>query len=160
MINFKSHIDHRDYKGLSEKEYWEAIRLIYTSTEFGLLDVIGEVKMTMLFDNSKFRDSDMMMNENELHELENLPENVQIFRGISSDEQIDFDKHGHGFSWTLNRSIADFFANRQPFYYHCVLTAYVDSADIISLFNEKDEREVLVRPKDIAPFLIERWENE
>ena len=67
-----------------------------------------------------------------------LPDKVLIYRGADNPE------YEYGFSWTLDKNIAIWFANRhedrKPYVYECT----VDKRDLICYFEIRNEKEVIV----------------
>lgn len=78
--------------------------------------------------------------------IDKLPNCITIFRGmsVSEDESNDF-----GISWTLNRKVAESFANTYFHNYdtqgqkHIVKEIKISKTDIISYFNERKEEEII-----------------
>lgn len=72
--------------------------------------------------------------------FDNLPEQVTAYRGCHHAHWAD------GYSWTLDRSVAESFARRASYDAGCplVATATIPHECILAYFNEREEQEVVV----------------
>lgn len=78
-----------------------------------------------------------MMSEEEMQTLNNLPDKITIYRGIGSESNTK------GVSWSLDKSIAEWFSNRfQSDGY--VLTGQINKSDVLAYFNKRHEKEIVV----------------
>jgi hypothetical protein len=97
-----------------------------------------------------------MMNEEEQAKLASLSSEIRIYRGFrfKEDEYDGID----GFSWTLSRDRAIWFAKRFAGAFEDtpqIATAYVRKADVIAYLNGRGEDEILVLPTNLMK-IIER----
>jgi len=129
-------------------EYYEFLKDAWTQTEFPMqaYDTTEEA----LIEFYHFHEPQLMMNSEERELLENLPQQVTIYRGIRVDDELD--KENLGLSYTLFREKAEWFAKR---FAHnkdvtpVVIEATIDKDDILSVFLERQEDEVLVNPDKV-----------
>lgn len=104
-----------------------------------------------------------MMSEAERTALAELPDPVPVFRGFTRDGGE------RGFSWTLDRKRAEWFAlefhngPRMEMLFEDAAGGHprlavgcVAKRDLIALLLEREEREVLALPEDVAITVIER----
>lgn len=90
----------------------------------------------------KYADKQYLMTEEELDYYNNLPEEIIIFRGVQNKEYSD------GFSWTMNKEKAKWFANR----FDCdgvVYKAIANKRDILCYNNRRREQEIIVDYKKL-----------
>ncbi len=86
-----------------------------------------------------------MMTRVERAKLASLPERVAVWRGVSNAE------HAEGFSWTLSRRRAHWFAKRwalegtSPL----LLSGTVAKADVIAYLAKRGEREIVALPESV-----------
>lgn len=80
------------------------------------------------------------MSKGEQKKFNALPDKVIIYRGVNNP------KYKYGFSWTLDKRIAYWFANRyenkESYVYECT----VDKKDLICYFEIRNEKEVIIDP--------------
>lgn len=127
--------------------YWDLLGDIWTDTENAYQAY--EDWEWMLSSERPCRES--MMSEEEQKFLVGLPDEIEIYRGYNA--QADEEPHGglDGFSWTLDRQKAEWFAERfsshrgQAF----VATALVSKEDVIAYFNDRNESEIIVLPEHV-----------
>ena len=130
-----------------EKEKWDIIRTLLTDTEQGLLDTVGQDKLITLIEQGG--DPCLMMNDEELEEFHTLPDVIEIYRGVASEDDLNFDKYGHGIHWTKSFKTAEWFAERFQSKNRCILTGKVLKENVIAYFNEKNEDELLINPNKV-----------
>jgi len=131
-----------------DKKYYDFLKDAYMLTEFPMNGFSSYRDLLDLFyakDNPK-----LMMDKGELKLLNSLPKEVKIWRGVKVDDVLDDDNIG--LSFTLNKDKAIWFAERfsqegvsQPI----LIGAVVKKVDILSIFLNRDEEEVIVNPEDI-----------
>jgi len=89
------------------------------------------------------------MTKQELKIYNSLPENITIYRGMTTEELKSGD---FGISWTLSRERAEFFAfkygrnfstENKPKVVHQL---EVTKVEILAYFNERNEQEVICIP--------------
>lgn len=73
--------------------------------------------------------------------LPDFPKLVQVWRGVSGIQPAEASK---GFSWTINRDVACWFATRSKVSEPQVITATVHGEDILYFSNERKEYEVIL----------------
>ena len=103
-----------------------------------------------LFENRQSGRAEHIMNDAERKALADLPGVIQIYRGYRGPDW-------QGWSWTLDRERADWFARRptrdgQP----KIAVAQTRRADVIALLNGRNEREIVVDPHDVTNCRVER----
>lgn len=133
---------------VSVERLFEAINLVWTDTENAWEDediwIDIWLRVTWVWDRKartlKLRQRRRnVMSKDEREFFNRLPENLVLYRG--------FDQEGGwcGWSWTLDRSRAEWFARRYP---GCpqVATIEIPKVDVLAYFNERDEQEIVVHP--------------
>jgi hypothetical protein len=97
----------------------------------------------------------LMMDTDELGFYSQLPQEITIWRGIRVEEELD--EENIGFSFTLDKERAEWFAKRfsqdgrgTPM----LIEAKVDKDEILSVFLNRGEEEVLVSPDKIQVISI------
>ena len=78
-------------------------------------------------------------------QLSDLPEIVTIYRGGNS-ASTPFEQ---AYSWSLDINTANFFAGRRGTEEGYIVEAEISKNDIIDLFLDSDEQEIIVNPKDV-----------
>lgn len=87
-----------------------------------------------------------LMNEEDLNYFKKLPHEFTIYRGMSKEE---FNSKDFGFSWTLDRKIANFFANDYIHNYNkinesgLIYETRVQKKNVIAFFDERKEKEII-----------------
>jgi hypothetical protein len=88
----------------------------------------------------------LMMEDDEIHEYQQLPNEFKVYRGVcikKSDNEYDF----LGCSWTLNFDKAKWFSSRRGFNkdsYPLVFSLYIRKEDVLSYLSEREEEEILI----------------
>lgn len=98
--------------------------------------VDAETKETMLM-WLKAADKHSFMDEKEFEVYTKLPNKVTVYRGVQQNEEPI------GFSWSLKREVAEWFANRFN-QNGAVCQLEVDKKDIIAYIGKRNEFEVIV----------------
>jgi hypothetical protein len=130
----------------SDKEYWEQLRECYINSDNNFR-YLGEIKR--LF-NSKRNKREFIMSSAESEILNKLPNNITIYRGMTTIENESGD---YGISWTLNEDIANSFARTFIRNYetnhmtHMVKKMTVEKRNIVAYFDERSEEEVIYIPQ-------------
>jgi hypothetical protein len=122
--------------------YWHALRTAYTDTDnlYYYKDLIK-----IAFQREEPNRSELM-NPNELEFYNSLPEEVEIYRGLTIAEQ---NSKNFGVSWTLKKEVAEFFAYKYLRNFSTEAEAktvqhlIVNKKNIIAYFNGRDEHEVI-----------------
>jgi len=131
-----------------DKQYYNFLKDAYMMTEFPMNGFSNYRDLLDLFYARK--NSKLMLDEDELKLLNSLPNEVKIWRGVKVDDVLDDDNIG--LSFTLNKDKAIWFAERfaQAGVSQAILIeAVVKRDDILSIFLNRDEEEVIVNPEDI-----------
>ena len=130
---------------LNDKDYWRILADAYTGSD-NLYHLNEEVKEAFLEDRSE---REYLMNKKELKVYNSLPENVIIYRGMTTKELESGD---FGVSWTLSRERADYFAFTYGRNFSTdgipkvVHQLEVKKVEILAYFNERNEQEVIYIP--------------
>jgi hypothetical protein len=121
---------------LTDKEYWENLAHLYSLHDYEQLPF----KLYKSMFNADRPEKQYLMTDEERDFLNKLPEEVTIYRGMSKKE---FDSGEFGLSWTLDKSIADFFVGRV-------------------LYNEKEKvvKELIIPKDKITAYFDGRQESE
>ncbi len=153
-MNLKKLIEKPVFK--DEVEFWDILRTCLTETEEGLLDTVGQDKLLKLLEGTTKigGDPQLMMNAKELKGFYNLPDVINVYRGVASEEDLDFEKFGYGIHWTSKFATAEWFAERFESKNKCILTGKILKEDVIAFFNEKLESELLLNPNKIMGLSI------
>tara|TARA_B100002019_G_C21255291_1_gene593450 strand:+ start:1410 stop:1847 length:438 start_codon:yes stop_codon:yes gene_type:complete len=116
---------------LSEQEYVNVVKDWYTQTE------IVYQNLQLWIDTFKsIKNTKLLMDYDELNYFNNLPKKIVIYRGGVSKR---------GISWTLNKDIAEWFANR----FRAInkggqlFEKKVYKNDCIAYFNDREEEEII-----------------
>jgi len=131
-----------------DKQYYNFLKDAYMMTEFPMNGFSNYRDLLDLFYARK--NSKLMLDKDELELLNSLPNEVKIWRGVKVDDVLDDDNIG--LSFTLNKDKAIWFAERfaQAGVSQAILIeAVVKRDDILSIFLNRDEEEVIVNPEDI-----------
>lgn len=128
-----------------DAEFWELVGSIWVDTE-NLWQNYDEWHDVL---HAERGDRTAMMDDDERAALAALPDEVTIWRGYNADDEDD-ERH-IGFSWSLRRDCAEWFAER--FASHRgrarVLCARVRKADVVALFTGRGEDEIVVLPEHL-----------
>ena len=84
-----------------------------------------------------------MMTEEEQHAFGAMPDIIPVYRGQTRGEPI------HDFSWTLDITVANWFANRYNNPNPIVLQGVVQKTDVIAYLSRRNEFEILVFPDHV-----------
>jgi hypothetical protein len=131
MFDFISHI----YE-IPEPEYTEILKGIWISTEFPHQHPIP--KLVALFKRAQ---SDLLMDEDEKSIYTNLPEVVEVYRGLPDKKAKE-----RGLSWTTDLQKAKWFAKRFNGKECKVLKANINKKHIFLYTDARNERECIVNP--------------
>ena len=128
-----------------EEEYWEHIRCGYQSCELGVMNHMDkeDVMITLSGGDSDFTHSEMMMNEKEMKKLKSLDDEVTIYRGISTEDDLSLNEYDLGISWTLSKKKGEWFGNRFPDNKY-LLETNVEKRLILCYFNNMEEDEIII----------------
>ena len=138
---------------LSEKDYSEILMDCWTMEEFPSRD--KNVTIDEFVEFFEKMNIDYAMEEDERKVFDNLDEFVTIYRGTKS---INEDEFLYGLSWTLDVEQAKWFATRldeiegQSMLYKVV----VPREEIFVYTNDREENEVIINPRNLYKYDIER----
>ena len=118
----------------SKKEYWELISFLWTDTENVYENKDYWEQLLFL----EFSDSHLMMDEEDTKFFNELPSTITIYRGGVDDK---------GYSWTLDKEKAEWFANRFNFDYE-VFEKTINKSDVFAYLNDRNESEIIYRKDD------------
>lgn len=131
-----------------KKAYYEFLKEAWILTEFPMQSYCDYEDAVIDF--YYFDDPRLMMNEEEKRVFDSLPKIVKIYRGIRVDDELD--EHNIGLSYTFNKEKAEWFAKRfsqdgkgTP----TLIEATIDKDDILSVFLDRDEDEIIVNPDKV-----------
>jgi hypothetical protein len=127
---------------LKGKSYWYALRNAYDMAD-NLLKYSKIIKECFLKDEPQ---KEYLMTPEEIEYLKNLPEEITIYRGMSKEE---FNQKTFGISWTLNKEVAEFFANNNLRNHHTnhlkkvVHEIRINKSEVIAFLNDRKEFEII-----------------
>ena len=136
-------------QGLTDVQYWAGLKMAFTSSD-NTYYLREEIKILFL---SARPMEQYIMDSDERLLLESLPETVIVYRGMSLEE---YESEEYGISWSLERSVAEFFAYTYirnldtkgiP---KVVVRAEVERHMISALWNDRKEEEVILNPSCLA----------
>lgn len=122
----------------SDKEYWENLKYVYIMQDY---QQIPYELFKSLF-NSERSQRECFMDSDERLFLENLPEQINIYRGGAKEEI----KSGYGISWTLNKNIAKKFVDRKKHLAQdemVILQLEISKSKVVAYFKERNEEEII-----------------
>jgi hypothetical protein len=136
------------YDTLPNKIYWQMVSDCYTRSDLAHSD------MDIVFDylNDNRSEKEYLMNEEDREFFNNLPEEITIYRGCTKKE---IESGQHRLSWTLDKSIAEFFAYTYINPVHedrgekkdkskfDIVEKTVSKKDLLCYFGGREEAEVL-----------------
>ena len=127
-------------KGSDIPGLYETFFDFYTNSDYGFNNIDPTTLQAIL--NSKTPQE----KEETANQLKDLPDTLTIYRGGNTNST----PYANAYSWTLDINIANFFAVRRGKGPGYIVTAEVDKQDIIEvLFEARNEKEVIVNPKNI-----------
>jgi hypothetical protein len=118
----------------SKKDYWEVIANVWTDTENVYENHLAWEQLLFL----EFSDSHLMMDEEDAKFFNELPNTITIYRGGVDDK---------GYSWTLDKEKAEWFASRFNFDYE-VFEKTINKSDAIAYLSDRNESEIIYRKED------------
>ena len=123
-------------KDLPNTKYWSILSGIWTDTENQWQNLEQWKKLL----SSNRPERHYLMTESQAQLLDSLPELVTIYRGCVKG------LNENGLSWTLNKSKAEFFANRFG-KEGIILEREIPKSDIIAVLTSRGESEVICEVK-------------
>lgn len=120
---------------ITDAQYWQILGEIWTDTENAHQNIN---EWADLFGADR-ADRHLLMTEDEIAELNALPDTLTIYRGCIHGLNED------GISWTTDRNRAEWFANRfqNPDGTPCVLQQQIAKSEVIAYITRRSESEVL-----------------
>lgn len=135
--------EHRDE--MDHRSYWKAVAQAWSDSERTDFMLWADLL------SAQRPGREQMMSDDERAELASLPDRVTVWRGVNEFNRIA------GISWTLDREKAFWFARRwmdpdhegpDPMEHHrCVIEGRVLRSRMMALFDNRNEREVIVFPR-------------
>lgn len=131
---------------LKGKLYWETLREAYTMSD-NLFIYRNDLRLAYM---SEEENRDSLMSKKERMVLNNLPDKVKIYRGVTTEE---IDSKRFGLSWSLKKEVAEFFAFKYRRNYDTfsslkkVIEIEVDKNEIIAYFHDREEEEIIYLSK-------------
>lgn len=121
---------------VTDKAFYDGLRYAYTTGKWYDLD-------DYLFIDNCFERVELlrMLNKREKKLFDTLPETVEIYRGCCFCDDIE---DLMGFSWTLKKEIADFFAYRFNQSNRAVYKTTINKNDMKALFMDRKEYDVVI----------------
>lgn len=129
-------------------DFTKQLKEIWTENEFPALNC--SIINTELSSWFKCCDKDLFMSEVDRNYLDSLPDEVMIYRGVADD------KYKMGYSWSLSRDKAEWFATRLTFD-GCNPALYsfkVKKSDVVAYLSSRGESEIIVLPETLANYKI------
>ena len=125
----------------SKKEYWELISFLWTDTENVYENKDYWEQLLFL----EFSDSHLMMDKEDTKFFNELPNTITIYRGGIDDK---------GYSWTLDKDKAEWFANRW------VMNGNLGDESNVTNRHETNVFEKTIKKSDAIAYLSDRNESE
>ncbi len=123
---------------VSADDYSEFLAEMWTMVEFVNQDKnISPQEFIPIF---KKANKEVLMEENDMDVYRSFPDEVTVYRGINATRGSI-----KALSWTIDKSVAEFFANRfDTTGSGIIYSASIKKKDILAYFNTREEKEVLV----------------
>lgn len=119
---------------LDDKDFGEIFRYVWTATEYPHFDInVSVAEFKKMF---KKANKNYLMEKEEIKELETMPEEIIIYRGITSDTYYK------ALSWTLDENRARWFSKRFNKNGN-VFQAKIKKKDVLAYFNN-EEKEIII----------------
>lgn len=140
------------YNDIGEKRYYRLLAQVLIGVEFHYYSKNLYNKLISAGNNPH-----LMMNKKEKNYFDSLPETITIYRGINSETEFNSDKVKDylGFSWTLDKTKAEWFAKRwSSRKYRILLTTSISKSQATSCLLDKNEKEIWIDFKELNFELI------
>lgn len=92
-------------------------------------------------------DKTYLMSKREYEVYSGLPEQVTIYRGAAR-------QYKYGLSWTLNKKVAFWYAEKYENQDSCVYECTADKKDLLCYFETRSEAEVLISPSELDRYKL------
>lgn len=120
---------------LSEKDYAEMLAHLWTRVEFPNTNVdVSTSEFRTLFKKAKKK---FLMDKDEYKTFEALPQTITVYRGLQKDATAK------ALSWTLDKSVAEWFAHRFD-YNGEVVEGSIDKNYVFAYFDRRNEKEIVL----------------
>ena len=120
------------YEEMSPQDYWKYLRNVIT----GQCLYNDELKNLLINKSKDLSLRHLMMQQAERRKLDELPNIFSIYRGAEANSP------GQGWSWTLSKRVASYFAKR--FKTAVVIEGRCVKEDVIAYFNHRKEQEIVI----------------
>lgn len=125
---------------LSEKDYSEMLRLVWTHRDDSKDNMY--ILSDCLLNFFRKANKRYLMTSEEREYLASLPKKVSIYRGVNSENTYPT------ISWTTDLNVAEWFAKQGNENWY-ILRGVIPKKDILSYFNIRGEKELIVDNNDI-----------
>lgn len=126
----------------NDVDYWKMARHLYLYIEYQKVNHPIYLQLFKYERGNKF----YIMDQGEIDFLNELPNELTIFRGMSNEE---YKTKNYGFSWTLNEAVAEFFVDRHPNIHGGeakVCERTILKSEVFAYLNERQEEEIIILP--------------
>lgn len=137
---------------LTDTEYWELLSTVYQ-------DAIHHYyyrNTWLLLFNAPRKNKQTLITKEAKSFISNLPDIITIYRGCAVDDH-------KGFSWTLNKNVAEWYTHVHFIEYKfqtVIYQATIKKSDIVCLFQPNLNNEVIIHPKNILTLrLVDKATN-
>lgn len=127
---------------LSDCEYWKHILDLYMhiNRQYELLPLLKAV-----FTSTKRKNKHCLMTEEEIKNLESLPDEIEFHWGMTVRESKNKEC---GISWSLDKKVAEFFAYKHPDNQFqdeekTVMSLTIPKNEVIAYLNGRQEEEII-----------------
>jgi len=127
---------------MTDEEYWDSVCWVWMDSE-NLWEVTDVLEELFWPSNHDLEKRHLLMNKEELVLLKDLSEVVTVYRGCG-------EKNREGWSWSLDKEVAELFVRRSSQKDSQVVTAVVGHADIVAFFNGRQEQEIVAPPDTVV----------
>lgn len=126
-------------KEMAQETFAYILKMIWTEAEYVNDGVIKKKALISYFRKAK---SELIMDQEELGELQGLPDVLTVYRGVTPYNEA---RVRDALSWTLSTKTAWWFANRFN-QNGCVYQAEIEKKHVFALFKERGEQEIVLNP--------------
>lgn len=135
-------------RNLPDSEYWHVLGFLLQATSRHAVE--EDLLRQLLLDTPRSREEQhRLMSDAELIHLRRLPETISVFRGCGP-------RNKRGWSWTLSRATADFFARTNGHGRAIVLVGTVRKSNVLAYFQRSKESEIFICPEHVTIMSEER----
>lgn len=128
----------KDY--LSDKDYATMLYEVWIAVEYPNHDInVSTTEFISMFRKAKKK---FLMNQDEQSVFNNLPENITVYRGIQKNATTN------ALSWTLDKNVAKWFANR---FNHNgqIIEATINKKYVFAYIDGRGEKEIVLNYKKL-----------